>query len=347
MEKLLKYKTFEKIELPPLKAHIPNQDDITPEELNNKIKAIVANVLKMKIHVKLLQDTAEQVFNMVKKQIPPNVDAFLETIEEKDDMLHSLMEDLTNILDTSTALVEIDEMVMTLNNLEEYTEGNMDDILAGLASDSDDDDDDDEGDESDLLDTDEGSEEDIPDDDDMPPLTSKAPKRRNDDSEDQFIKPETTVNQMKACPDCGGSGYEPGGESHDEACLTCKGTGEVVDKKPVEDQLKRKPKPPAEKIEEAKKKSPISEFDKKVRQFVPKEKKESTTDKFKKDDVVYISGAKGEGKVLNGTRCIVIRKTKDTDDCYDLLNPIRAAGKDGANVYGVPEDYLSTQKPSK
>ena len=106
MEKLKTFENYEKTGNPTAKP------EISDEVVNNKIKEVISNILKTKEYFMLLQDTADHVYDMMKKQIPPNVEAFTNTLSEKDDMLGGLVDELIDLLDNSNTLTELDEIVM-------------------------------------------------------------------------------------------------------------------------------------------------------------------------------------------------------------------------------------------
>ncbi len=332
MEKFRKLKTFENYEKAGGDAK-PKTDKVSDEVINNKIKEVVANILKTKEYFMLLQDTAEHVYEMIEKQIPPNVDAFSNSLNDKDEMLGGLVDDLLDLLDNSNTLTELDEIVMVLRNIDQYTEDNMDNILKGLGDDDEDDDDDDDdgnGDEhicpkcegtgenkrgiecdacngtgfKPEYDEEEEDEDEDDDDDYIEMMQPKKGKVEDDDSKDQFVE----------------------------------------DVEENEDQLERKPK----KLGESKK--PMSDLERKIKSFaeqnkpkvLPKKeepKKEESKDKFKKGDVVYIGGIKGHAIKYNGKKCTVVQKGEE--DTYDLHDPSSKVA--GVNIQGMPEKYLSKE----
>lgn len=323
MEKFKKLKTFENYEKTggEIKA-TPKIDKVSDEVINNKIKEVVANILKTKEYFMLLQDTAEHVYKMIEKQIPSNVNAFSNSLNEKNKMLGELVDDLLDLLDNSNTLVELNEIVMVLRNIDQYTEDNMDNILKGLGDDDDDDDDDDEyicpkcdgtGEDKKGIECDACNgtgfkpDEEIDDDDDYVEIMQPKKKGRieDDDSRDQFVEDI---------------------EEEDE------------------DQLERKPK----KLGESKK--PMSDLERKIKSFAEQNKskvlskkeepkKEEIKDKFKKGDVVHIGGIKGHAIKYNGKKCIVVQKGEE--DTYDLHDP--SSKSPGVNIQRMPEKYMSKE----
>ncbi len=337
--KTFKLKTFENYEKTGPSNTKQNVPEISEEELNSKIKDIISNVLKTKQYVEMLYDSVENVLDMVSKQIPPNAEDFIDTLYQKNDMLASLMEDLIGIVDDQEIIINLKDMVETLENIENYTEGNMDDILSGKSKD--------EGDEGEELDI---TEED-------------------DDEEDEF------------CPKCKGTGEnKDGGE-----CEECDGTGYAVNgplippsaqikkepykrtsvgfktiKHPIkedEDQLKRKKintgkgdsgpnnaiiGPPGMN-EQLKRKGGVTlkDIESKMKKFAPVGKE------FNKGDEVYVSGLIGDvARRFNGKKCVVIGKSEDKVNCYDLYDPTSPPSKDGSNIKGMPVKYMSREKPT-
>jgi hypothetical protein len=151
MEKFRKIKTFESYEKAGNLTALPANPEPSSDEINNRIKEIITNILKTKQYIMLLQDTAENVFEMLEKQIPPNKEAFVNTLYEKDQFLAELVEQVCDMLDNSNTLQELDEMVMTIKNLDQYTDDNMDDILSGNAALLDDDYEDEDEDEDEHM----------------------------------------------------------------------------------------------------------------------------------------------------------------------------------------------------
>ena len=76
----------------------------TIKEINDKIKEIIANVLKAKQYFMLLQDTADNVYKMLENALPPNAADFLSTLMDKDDVLASVFEDILTIIDFKVSL---------------------------------------------------------------------------------------------------------------------------------------------------------------------------------------------------------------------------------------------------
>jgi hypothetical protein len=139
---------------------LPVEDTGQDQLINGRIKEIVENLLKTKQYVLLLQDTAENIYDLIKNQYPPNKDAFISSLYGKDEMLAELIDNLSEVLSQSYALDEIDEIVGLIKRIDDYTENNMDNLLAKKASIEEEDDYEDE--------VDEGEEVDIEDDDDDP-----------------------------------------------------------------------------------------------------------------------------------------------------------------------------------
>lgn len=111
--------------------------DTQDTQVNDRIKEIVDNIVKTKHYFELLQDTTENVFNMFSHQIPANREAFTSTLYQKNDILGELIDTIIEILDNTTILSELDEVVEHLKNLETYTKDNMDNLLSGNSDEND------------------------------------------------------------------------------------------------------------------------------------------------------------------------------------------------------------------
>jgi hypothetical protein len=151
-----KIKTFESYEKTGQNVNRPDPSD---EEINFRIKEIVEGLVRIKIYMQMLEDTTEKVYDMLDKQFPPNIDAFMNALYSKDEFLAGLVEDLSTTFEMSEAVDNIKEMNATLSNIKEYIDGNWSVILSGKNATEEDEEDDDEEDD------DEGSEEDIPEED--------------------------------------------------------------------------------------------------------------------------------------------------------------------------------------
>ena len=219
---MIKLKTFENYERT---GDIPKQKPISDEEINNKIKEVISNILKAKLYFEMLQDTVTHVYDMLEKQIPPNKVAFQNTINDKDPLLAGILEDLLEIFENQEAITEVDEIVSILKNLEEYTADNMDNLLSG-ENDNIDDDDEEEEDDDEYIDI------------------MKPPKMVFDDSmlsdelspksespNSQLKKRDKSQQKMITCPKCNGKGEN----DKEIECDKCAGAGLVpVAKKFVE-----------------------------------------------------------------------------------------------------------------
>ena len=355
MDKLRTYENYEKTG-----SDTPKKGNISNDDMNAKIKEIVDNVLKAKQYFMMLQDTADTVYEMLEKAIPPNAEAFLTALGEKDDILTSLFEDLIGIIEEQQATTEIDEICRTLKNMYEYTEDNMDDILSG------------DGGEiwSDGFEEEEDDGEDDSKDQfvsPVPPVITKPPVKPVLDVPESQLKRKSGESKYIVCPDCEGSGISEENELED--CATCYGAGKVENpnlKKKVE-PIKSKSSnevhgicPKCKGTGENKNGSECDECD--GFGFVPEKVSEELDLKdmekklkgyqkkykiFNDGDIVYITGVKGDGKILNGTKCKIIRKSKEKENCYDLLNPQRKPEESGSNMNGVPVEYLTKEKPVK
>ncbi len=248
--------------------------------INNRIKEVIDNILKVKTYFMLLQDTTEQVYEMIEEQIPGNKQAFVDTLFGKNQLLGDLLEDIIDLVENSTVLEDIMMMTDNLENLEKYTEDNMDNLLNGKKS---------------LVGYSE--EEDYEEEDE------------DEDEDDEY-----------------NSNYL--GSMSDEEIK--------IDN---EDQLKRKTKPLTEQIKR--------DLHKDTSDFIKKHSKIVSTDKFKKGDIVYLNGiTTAVGKIFNGKKCEIVKKSDEKEDCYDLYDP-SIKGKDGdSNVKGMPTKYIFRKKPS-
>ena len=102
----------------------------TDAEISEKIKIILNNIIKSKQYVKMLKDTTEHVFQMIYKNYPKNINSFISEIYKRDDLLAENVELIIDLLQDSTAIDEIDEIIGYIEQIEKYTNGdNMDIIL--------------------------------------------------------------------------------------------------------------------------------------------------------------------------------------------------------------------------
>lgn len=326
-----KIKTFENYESA---GGNPPKKELSDAEINEKIKEIVSNVIKCKQYFELLQDTAEHVYTMLEKQLPPNSDAFISTLQGKDSLLSELMEALVDILDNSSTLTELDEITMNIRNLDKYTEDNMDAILSG---------------KMDLLD----------DDDDL-----------DGDDDDEFVCPKCKgygedKNGVE-CDACDGSGYkketleeEDEEEDDDEEYIDIMKPKDKEEGKAQEDQLKRKQKPTNEnfKRRESFINKDIEAFLQKVgsekpkerpRAEKPKEDKKLLEKPEKRKKFGYLNGIYATAaKKLNGRKVEIICKTQDMEDCYDLYDPLTPGLEGEVNIKGMPSKYIFKEKPTE
>ena len=81
--------------------------------------------------------------------------------------------------------------------------------------------------------------------------------------------------------------------------------------------------------------------------FIKKHSKLVSNDKFKKGDIVYLNViTTAVGKIFNGKKCEIVKKSDEKEDCYDLYDP-SIKGKDGdSNVKGMPTKYIFGKKPA-
>ena len=325
--KTFKLKTFENYEK--TGASKQNVPEISEEELNSKIKDIISNVLKAKQYVEMLYDSAENVLDMIGKQIPPNAEDFIDTLYQKNDMLASLMEDLIGIINDQEIILNLKDMVETLENIKDYTEGNMDDILSGEAKDEDDDD---EGEELDITEEDEfvcpkckgsGENKDGGECEECEGTGYKS-EIPDDDSKDQFVGPPPSTQTKK--------------EPYKRTSVGFKTTKHPI--KEDEDQLKGKINPVSEQLKRRGSVT-LKDIESKMKKFAPVGKE------FTKGEEVYVNGLIGDvARRFNGKKCIVIRKSDDKVDCYDLYDPTSPPSKDGSNIKGMPAKYMSREKPT-
>lgn len=177
MKNLRKLKTFDSYDRTNEAA---NKTAISGAEINERIKEVIDNILKARQYFMMLQDTVEHVYNILEKQIPPNKEAFIDTLQKKDQLLSDLIEDLVDTLEASTVLSEIEDINLNLKNLESYTDSNIDEILAGrikISNNEEEDKDDDE-----FEDDEEEEEEDDDDyDDDEEPVSNMVIEREPED----------------------------------------------------------------------------------------------------------------------------------------------------------------------
>jgi hypothetical protein len=124
------------------------------DPINEKIKVIVGNIVKTKVYFKMLRDTTSHVYKNLLAQYPRNVDAFTETVTNKDVILGELVEGVYDIINESDTMKRLEDMIDILEQIETYTgQGNIDRILKGELNIYEDED---EGEESDIEDEDEG-----------------------------------------------------------------------------------------------------------------------------------------------------------------------------------------------
>jgi hypothetical protein len=201
-------KTFENYENagPSDKKGVEHPVDPNKEEINEKIKVIINNIIKVKTQFKMLKDTTEHVHELMMKQFPKATQGFIEELNSRDDILADMVETIYDNIHDSEALSEIEEIIKIIDEMQEYTDDNLDAIL-NQENDFEEDDYDDiefeDGEDADLMDVDE---EEI----------SKV-----------VAKPTDKKKDLMKCPVCLGSGMEPGGEDFDEACDHCDGLGLV------------------------------------------------------------------------------------------------------------------------
>lgn len=238
------------------------------QEINQKIKDIISNIIKTKKYFMMLQNTVEHVYNMLNNQFPSNIESFMNTVNEKDELLSEILEDLSNTIKTSMVLDEINEINEILDNIDNYTDGNLDLILTGQIK-------------HDFENVDEDIEE----------------EEDEEEDEDQLIRKKKNIE-------------------------------------PLTEQMKKK----------------ILKSDK-IENFIKKHKKNINTDEefddgnYKRGEIVYLNGINTEiGKKLNGRKCIIIRKSEDREDCYDLYDSTIPLGKDDSNIKGMPSKYIFKEK---
>lgn len=135
-------------------------ENVSKEQIDNRIKEIISNILKTKKYFIMLQDTTENVYDMLKKQFPPS-DSFFDILSQKNNFLSEAFLDILDILNDSFSVDEISNIVEYLEKLEEYIDGNdIEDVLSGEINIKDDyyeeeEEYDDEGEEVDIIDDDE------------------------------------------------------------------------------------------------------------------------------------------------------------------------------------------------
>jgi len=131
----------------------PSNNTPSKEEINEKIKVIINNIIKCEKYFMMLKDTTEHVYESLINVYPKKVQPFINDIYSRDDMLGEFIDLLNDHVNNSEALSEIDEIILTIDNIKNYTDGNLDVILNQDATDDDDDDNDiydDEGEEMDI-----------------------------------------------------------------------------------------------------------------------------------------------------------------------------------------------------
>jgi hypothetical protein len=172
MGKLVKYNKY-----------VESASTITPDEINERIKEIITNVIKTKYYFDMLKDSADYVFKLIHNQLPKNYNAFINEVDTRDNILSELLDDLLSTVETTSMIDDIDDIVKNLSLIEEYTKDNMDTILSGKLKHVDeyDDDDDDDGDINGEVDEVEYEEE---EDDDIP-----SNNKKDNDEMDQ-LKPK-------------------------------------------------------------------------------------------------------------------------------------------------------------
>jgi len=303
---MIKLRTFENFSQSP--------GDISDEELNSKIKEVVSNIVKTRQYFMMLHESAQNVYEMIEKVFPGNQEAFMDTLHDKDDLLAGIIGDILDIIGSSEAITEVDEIVAMLNNLHEYTDGNMDNILNGKGF----------------------SGEEIIDFESWPNDLDDDPRGAFDDDEDE--------DDWDVPPDL------PVIEIEDQLKRRKKPIEAPEQEYSIKNNTLRKKKPvkvlpinmePYQASASTKVDKPVimSDLDKKIASFVKNKVKED----LKKGDIIYLKGLP-EGTKLNGVKCKIVQKTEDKPNCYDIYNTTRPGSDDEPNIKGMPVEYMSREK---
>jgi len=172
--------------------------DPNKEEINEKIKVIINNIIKVKTQFKMLKDTTEHVHELMMKQFPKSTQGFIGELESRDDILAEMVETIYDNVHDSEALAELEEIIRTINEMEEYTEDNLDVLL--------------------------NQENDILEEDDYDDIEYFEDDKDADEMDITEIKPVVAKKKdMIKCPICLGTG-----EDDEDSCELCGGTGEVL-----------------------------------------------------------------------------------------------------------------------
>lgn len=301
---------------------------ISEQEINERIKEIIENINKATHYFSLLKDTADYVYDMLSKQIPQNAEAFLSSVQDRDEVLTNLLEDLIGCLDESSALNEIDEISSTLNNIKSYTEDSIDQILAGKFKNEE---------EQDYEDDDyeEEDEEEDEDEENMCPRCRGA--GINDDGSD--------------CESCDGTGFKPENKPGKSKDMRIEG-GEDDNDGEEYIEIMKPPKRGGERDDDShdqvlEAKSVVSKGKLKEMEDLIRRHAKSKGESFIKGEIIWLNGIYGSvAKKYNGKKCTVIGKNQDREgDCYDLHDPTSPG--EGANIIGMPSQYIFREKPKE
>jgi hypothetical protein len=117
-------------------------------EIDEKIKIAIDNIVKMKVYFKMLRDTTSHVYLKLMEQYPKNNTAFVDTVMKKDFILGELVDRIYDTVAESDTMKTIEDIINLLEQIEIYTgQGNIDRILSGEYNFYED-----EGEESDIED---------------------------------------------------------------------------------------------------------------------------------------------------------------------------------------------------
>ena len=176
-----KYNNFKKFE------NYSGSKMINDDALKDKAKDIINEIINIKKYFIMLRDSTEHVYSKINKIIPTDSrkDEFVDYIKNKDVFLSNLLSDLFDSMDSEKIMLELSDVIQILNNIENYTDDNMDSILNGenkTKDDNDGEDDGDDGDDDDEYEIEEPDFEEVEDFIDVDKLEIEKPK---DDSADQ------------------------------------------------------------------------------------------------------------------------------------------------------------------
>lgn len=130
----------------------------TKEQAKARIKAILEGVIETKMYFQMLKDSAENCYGMLQEILPSNIHAFANALYDTNEFLAEIVDELIYVIDASSMIEDMDEIILNIEKIEGFTEDNWDNVLSGNIEDEDEEDDFEEEEEN------EENEEDVEDD---------------------------------------------------------------------------------------------------------------------------------------------------------------------------------------